>query len=246
MANHTSFETGGEPLQRRITAGLEKVALALRQASRRGAGRSGLTPTQGLILTVLRRHPAGQRLSMIAATLGVTRASASQTISTLARKGLVTTHPAAGDGRARCIVLAPRGRREAARALSWGETVDAAVDTLDPAEQVVLLRALVKIIRALQEAGQIAPSRMCVTCRYFRPHVHADPLRPHHCAFVDAAFGDRALRVDCPDHMPAPAADAARTWKAFVRTANQRMRLHPMYDARPQQNRRTGVSSCRR
>jgi hypothetical protein len=41
---------------------------------------------------------------------------------------------------------------------------------------------------------------MCVTCRYFRPHVHSDPERPHHCAFVDAPFGDRALRLDCRDH----------------------------------------------
>ncbi|MER3418788.1 MAG: MarR family transcriptional regulator, partial [Chloroflexota bacterium] len=27
--------------------------------------------------------------------------------------------------------------------------------------------------------------------------------RPHHCAFVDAPFGDRSIRLDCPDHAPA-------------------------------------------
>ena len=46
-------------------------------------------------------------------------------------------------------------------------------------------------------------SRMCLDCRFFRPDVHDDPARPHHCAFVDAPFGDAQLRIDCADHQPA-------------------------------------------
>jgi len=61
---------------------------------------------------------------------------------------------------------------------------------------------------------------MCVTYRYCRPHVHADPLHPHHCAFVDAACGDRDLRVDCPDHASAPDREASRAWKTFARATN--------------------------
>jgi len=147
-------------------------------------------------------------------------ASASQAVSILVRKGLVAKGPVDGDGRGRLVTLTPRGRREAGRALGWGEAVHAAIDTLGAAEQAALLRALVKVIRALQEAGRIAPSRMCLTCRYFRPHVHADPLRPHHCAFVDAAFGDRDLRVDCPDHAPAAHRDASSAWRTFARAAS--------------------------
>jgi hypothetical protein len=41
---------------------------------------------------------------------------------------------------------------------------------------------------------------MCATCVFFRPDVHDDPERPHHCAFVDAPFGDRQLRLDCDDY----------------------------------------------
>jgi len=57
---------------------------------------------------------------------------------------------------------------------------------------------------------------MCVTCRYFRPNAHDDPERPHHCAFVEAAFGDRNLRVDCLDHDPAGAEVTEELWSAFV------------------------------
>jgi hypothetical protein len=68
----------------------------------------------------------------------------------------------------------------------------------------------------LQERGAIPVAKMCVTCRYFRPNVHPDPERPHHCAFVDAPFGDRSLRLDCPDQEPAPSKERSRLWKAFL------------------------------
>ena len=58
---------------------------------------------------------------------------------------------------------------------------------------------------------------MCVSCRFFQPHAHPeDAERPHHCAFVDAPFGDRALRVDCPEHDAASADVVARNWAEFV------------------------------
>ncbi|MCY1144320.1 hypothetical protein OWR29_40535 [Actinoplanes sp. Pm04-4] len=42
---------------------------------------------------------------------------------------------------------------------------------------------------------------MCLTCRFFVPEAHPEsPGHPHHCNFVDAAFGDAELRVTCPDH----------------------------------------------
>ena len=56
------------------------------------------------------------------------------------------------------------------------------------------------MIRTLQEKGRIPVARMCVSCRFFQPFRHDNPARPHHCAFVDAAFGDEELRLDCPDH----------------------------------------------
>jgi hypothetical protein len=77
---------------------------------------------------------------------------------------------------------------------------------------------LVKMIRTLQERGEIPVSRMCVTCRFFRPRVHDDPTRPHHCAFVDAPFGDRSLRLECADHEAAPEGQRARGWEQFLDT----------------------------
>jgi hypothetical protein len=94
-----------------------------------------------------------------------------------------------------------------------------AVRTLDDQEQAALYRALLKTVRALQVRGRIQVSQMCVTCRFFRPYAHPGAGQPHHCALVDAPFGDAQIRLDCPEHQAAPAAPAEvaeGAWAAFV------------------------------
>ena len=204
-----------EPLDRRVTTGLSKVGMALKQQAWAEAGGRGLTPTQGQALALLRANPPGLRLGELAAQLGVTAPTASDSVAALWRKGLLTKDPLAGDGRAVVVRLTPAGIREAAAAAAWPDFLLEAVDELSAAEQAAFLRALVTMIRTLQVKGRIPVARMCVTCTYFRPFRHDDPARPHHCAFVDAPFGDGELRLDCPDHRTAPAEQAAHAWQTF-------------------------------
>jgi DNA-binding MarR family transcriptional regulator len=204
-----------EPLAQRVTTGLAKVGIALKQQAWAEAGGRGLTPTQGQALALLRANPAGLRLGALARQLGVTQPTASDSVAALHRKGLVAKVPLTGDGRAVVVHLTPAGVREAAAAAAWPDFLLEAVGELSAAEQAAFLRGLVTMIRTLQERGRIPVARMCVSCTFFRPFRHDDRARPHHCAFVDAPFGDGELRLDCPDHAAAPPEQAARTWQAF-------------------------------
>lgn len=204
-----------EPLARRVTTGLAKVGLALKQQAWAEAGGQGLTPTQGQALALLRANPDGLRLGALAGMLGVTAATTSDSVAALQRKGLVDKRPMAGDGRAVLVRLTPAGIQAAAAAAAWPDFLLEAVDQLDPAEQAAFLRGLVTMIRTLQQRGRIPVARMCASCTFFRPYRHDDPATPHHCAFVDAPFGDGELRLDCPDHRAATAEQAERTWRAF-------------------------------
>jgi DNA-binding MarR family transcriptional regulator len=202
-----AFERAGASLAERVTTGLSKIGLALKSQAWQQAGPQGLTPTQGQILALLAaRPPEGMRVAELAAALGVTSATASDAIRTLAIKEHVDKERSEPDARVVRVRLTERGRREAKAAAAWPDFLLAAVGELSEAEQEVFLTGLVKMIRALQERGQISVARMCVTCRYFRPNLHKDPVRPHHCAFADAAFGPRHLRLDCPDHEAAETA----------------------------------------
>jgi DNA-binding MarR family transcriptional regulator len=204
-----------EPLARRVTTGLAKVGIALKQQAWAEAGGRGLTPTQGQALALLRANPAGLRLGVLAAQLGVTEATTSDSVAALHRKGLVAKAPLAGDGRAVLVRLTPEGAIQAAAAAAWPDFLLEAVDELSAAEQAAFLRGLVTMIRTLQQRGRIPVARMCVSCRFFQPFRHPGEPLPHHCAFVDAPFGDGELRLDCPDHDAAPADQAEHTWQAF-------------------------------
>lgn len=186
----------------RTLVALSKLGLALREQAWRDAGPRGLNPTQAQsLMTLARVGAAGARLSTVADHLGVSAPTASDSLAALAKKGLVEKRPDPEDRRARVLTLTEEGRRIARELAEWPDLLLETVDVLSAEEEGVLLRSLLKMIRELQVRGRIAPSRMCVTCRYFRPRVHDDPEAPHHCDFVGLPFGDRELRVDCVDHL---------------------------------------------
>ncbi|HYE51332.1 MAG TPA: MarR family winged helix-turn-helix transcriptional regulator [Azospirillaceae bacterium] len=220
-------DTLPDPLAQRVVSGLAKVGMALRSRAWREGERLGLTPTQAQALSVIRaRAPAAVRVGTLADDLHVRAATASDAVSALVRKGLVEKGRAADDARAVGLRLTPEGERAADAVAEWPDFLMRAVGTLDAAEQEGFLRALVKMVRELQVRGEIPVARMCVTCRHFRPNVHDDPAAPHHCALVDAAFGDRDLRLDCTEQEPAPAQAQEEAWRRFTDPA-ARPATHP-------------------
>ncbi|GIU96120.1 MAG: MarR family transcriptional regulator [Gaiellaceae bacterium] len=187
---------------RTAAVGLSKIGLALRHHAWEERERTGLTPTQGQIVALLgSRGPL--RIGEIAAGLAVSQPTVSDAVAALERKSLVARRPAT-DRRVQIVELTDQGGAAAAAAAEWPDALLAAVDALEPDDQAAFLRGLQRMILELQRRGRIPVQRMCATCRFFRPHVHPDPIRPHHCAFVDAPFGDRELRLDCADHEPTP------------------------------------------
>ena len=200
----------------RIATGLHKIGLVLRHAAWSDHPRSGLTPTQAQLLVLVSNRPGGRTLSALAAELGVTAATASDSVGALERKGLVEKKRAAGDARALAVRPSAAGRRLAHKLAQWPDFLLAAIDELDAGEREVFQRALVKMIRSFQTQGWIPVARMCVGCRFFRPYAHANSSAPHHCAFVNAPFGDAELRIDCADQQPVPPAQAEAVWERFL------------------------------
>lgn len=214
-----TFDAISEPIARRVTAGLARIALVLRSRAWKGAGLTGVTPTQGQVLGLLRGLPNGIRLTAVAQLLGVSAPTASATVNSLVAKGLVVKEPGS-DRRSIGLRITPAGEALAGRTAEWPDFLTRAVDALEPGERTAFLRSLVKIIRALQENGDISAQRMCVTCRYFRPFAHAADANPHHCAFADAPFGDRHLRIDCAEHGAAESAAQNENWQRFLRMSH--------------------------
>ncbi|MGQ0444027.1 MAG: MarR family winged helix-turn-helix transcriptional regulator [Beijerinckiaceae bacterium] len=211
-------------VRERLIDGLERLASVMRADVRRSAALRGLNPAQDAILRLLLARPAGVQVSALARHLGVRQPTVTGSVSALERKGLVCRQADSADARAVVVKVMPNARPQIA--LGCPSHTAAALADLSEAEQARLLKTLIKLIRNLQLRKAIPAQRLCVTCKYFRPNVHPRPEAPHHCAFVDASFGDRALRLDCAEHEPANSAEQARNWAVFD-SVNKQQEIRP-------------------
>lgn len=201
-----------------IASGIARLGQFIRTESWRSGQDLGLTPTQMRILRELATH-GPMRVGALAKAVGVSQPTTTDAFEALRRKGLAEKRPDPSDGRAVAATITTDGRRRLTRA---GDLPDALLDAIaevDEADRGAFARGLTTIVRTLQRRQAIPVQRMCVTCRYFRPHAHDDPDAPHHCAFVDAAFGDPQLRLDCGEHVEAETADRERNWRRFSEPA---------------------------
>jgi DNA-binding MarR family transcriptional regulator len=205
------MKTGQDALPDRLVTGLSKIGLAMKSRTWRRQGRQGVGPLQVQVLTFLRsRRNQAATVSTIARELSVKLPTASEVIRTLEEKRLVRRLRREVDNRIVMVHLTAKGAKAGRVVNGWPEILAAATQQLSTQEQVGLLTALVKLIRALQVQGEIPVARMCVSCEHFRPHAHPDEDQPHHCEFFNTPFGDRALRLDCPEYVAASPAQAQK------------------------------------
>jgi DNA-binding MarR family transcriptional regulator len=195
----------------RLREGLDRLAAVSRSDLWSATTSGGLNPSQVQALTLLAGRGAnGLRVKEVALHLGVSPPTATDTITALERKGFVTRQADPVDARAIIVRVTDIGQTALAALAGEPSALGTALASLSPGEQVDLLLLTIRLIRSLQIAGAIPMQRMCVSCAHFRPNIHADAANPHHCAFVNAAFGDRLLRLDCSDHETAdPALQSA-------------------------------------
>lgn len=212
-----AMEKTTDPLPHRLASGLSKVSVSLKRRLWRDASSRRISPLQAQILAFLRqRSTHGATVSDITRMLGVTMPTASDVIAVLTRRGLLRKFRTEADGRVFTVMLTARGRRRAELVMGWPDFLLWAAELLPPEEQESLLRTLVKLIKSIQDRGEIPAAKMCVTCTHFQPYVNQDSERPYHCALVNAGFGDRLIRLDCNEHEPAPPEQQERQWQAFV------------------------------
>jgi DNA-binding MarR family transcriptional regulator len=182
-----------------IAQGLVRVAMALRHEGYRSRERSGLSVTQSQITALL--HSRGpMRVGDIARELGVTSPTASDSISSLQRKGLIERVVVSGNARATRVALTVAGT--ALAHVDGGTPLADVVGRLPQDHREGLLAGLVDLIGELTRDGTIAPARMCVGCAWFRPDDAPGTAAPHRCAFIDAPLRPRDLRIDCGDFLP--------------------------------------------
>lgn len=190
------------PSRKQALAGIERLAALLRTRSWGNDDGPALHPAHRAALLALAAHPQGLRGNVLAECLGVSAASLSDTLRTLEQRGWLRRDVDPDDGRAHRNRLTRSGGALARRLQSPDSGLAPLLRALPERELGQLQRVLQLLMREAQQQGLASGLRTCLGCEFFHPFAHDDPRRPHHCGYVDAAFGDVELRIDCAEHSP--------------------------------------------
>lgn len=189
------------PLPDKIVASLERLSRVFRILLWDLATESGLSPIQIQFLLYLRDQPRAHcRVSVLAREFGLTRATVSDAVSTLVRKGLVLKEGSDADKRVAHLLITDEGRKLARKFEGWQKRMVEKVQGFDPQTLGTVFLFLQETIIGLQRDGTVARAHMCLGCEHFRPGASGEPLRPHLCALTQPPLGIPDLKVDCPVH----------------------------------------------
>lgn len=188
-----------------LAIGLERLTDLLRNQAWRDGGDISLHPSQRALLAVLASEGESLRPSEIAARLGVSAPSVSDSIRAVEAKGWVERAHDPDDARAQRLSLSAAGAELIAGIRHASDSgISQLLQVLTDHDAQALLRIMQLLIHQAQTQGLASGIRTCLGCAYFRPYanVATDAEQPHICAYVGAPFGDAQLRTDCPEQAP--------------------------------------------
>jgi DNA-binding MarR family transcriptional regulator len=198
---------GTKTLQRiQLGIGLERLTGLVRNQAWRDSGDVSLHPAQRALLATLASEGESMRPGELAARLGVSPSSISDSIRAIEAKGWIERAQDPDDARARRLSLTSTGAELIAGIQHANGGLAQLLQALTDQDAAALLRIVQLLIHQAQAQGLASGIRTCLGCAYFRPYANAadDAGQPHFCAFVGAPFGDAELRTDCAEQTPQP------------------------------------------
>lgn len=188
-------------LAAKVAAAIDRLARSQRARRQAIAAERGLTPLQvDLLVTLAAGEPPRPLVGHLAAELGVTQPTVTDSLRALERKALVARGSDPGDARRTAVALTAAGREVAREVEAAGDDLVAAIAELEKGTQGAMLDGLLRIIAGLVERGAITVARTCLTCRFHEVRSGTD-----HCTLLGMAVAQEDLRVNCPEHERVPA-----------------------------------------
>ncbi len=165
---------------------------------------TGISPLGIQVILFLAENPAERALpSFISEELGVTRATLSEALKTLVKKGLIKEEKSKKDKRYKFLKLTERGEKVLKKILSgYRGEISKGLKTLKLREKRELYTLLLKIISEFQDKNVIRISRMCINCANFVKNAFPDPVKKHLCKLTGKKLSDYDIKVKCDYSKP--------------------------------------------
>ena len=185
-----------QKIEHKIVAALERISAAFRVLLWDEAKENALSPIQNQILIFLLFHDSEKcTVSYLAQEFNMTKATVSDSIKVLLKKGLITKFDHPSDTRSYIIGLTDPGKKTAEKSANFAFAIEKPLNAIGQAQKETMLAGLLRLIRDLNQAGVITVQRMCFSCVNYRFE-----NGEHYCKLLKSKLADTEIRVDCPEH----------------------------------------------
>lgn len=183
-------------LSYKIVFALDKISEYFKNSLREKGNEHKLSPIQIQILLFIDNHTEKYlTVNYISDEFNVTKATISDSIKALEKKGVVRKIKNNKDSRSFTLELETEGRIIISDISSYPKELKKIIKQVPSKNQDLLWKELYNIINSLQRVGEINVQRMCNTCTYFSSNNN----QPY-CKFLDKTLESNNLRLDCSEH----------------------------------------------
>lgn len=197
---NSSFDVNAQNdhIESKITIALERLSEAFRVLLWKQSKEHGLSPIQIQILIFVAYHQSEFcKVSYLAEEFNMTKATISDSVKVLLKKGIIDKQSDPQDTRSYTIHLTAKGREISKHAASFAHELEQAIINLDASEKEMMYTSLTQIINHLVNQNTITVNRMCMSCLHFQKKG-----TKMYCHFLNKDLIHSTLRLDCPEHEP--------------------------------------------
>lgn len=183
-------------IEAKIVVSLERISQAFKTLLWEQGVKHSVSPVQTQILIFLNFHAQELcQVTYLAKELNITKATISDAVKVLEKKGLVRKNAQPNDLRSFILELTTGGEKLAGQLALFSAGILEPVSDLTKHQKGALLDSLLELIHKLNEAGIISIQRMCHSCRF-----HSTKNDGHYCHLLQKPLKKSGLRVNCPEH----------------------------------------------
>ncbi|BDQ12103.1 MULTISPECIES: MarR family winged helix-turn-helix transcriptional regulator [unclassified Sediminibacterium] len=183
-------------VESKIVVALERISEAFRVLLWNESKENALSPIQIQVLIFLLFHSEHQcKVSYLAQEFNMSKATISDSVKLLLKKGLVQKFDDPIDTRSYVIGLTDQGKQTADKSANFAFAIEKPLGSLTEDQKEIILSGLLKLIHELNKAGIITIQRMCFTCSNYQ-----NTNGQHYCKLLQSKLATTDLRIDCPEH----------------------------------------------
>ncbi len=186
--------------EKKIAYLLERISQIFRTLQLELAKKKKLTPLQIQILLFLRNRKQGEVVpSRIAEEFGLTKATISESISSLEKKRLITGMVSDKDRRLKTLSLTLSGKKIIKELSSVESLFERYLERFNEVDKKISFKFLINIISALYFDGYIRVARLCSTCQHFQKDAISKGL--HFCSLTSRELRTEEIKINCDSYI---------------------------------------------